>query len=164
MQIRNRVLRDILHVQEVVTPLCIVTYYIKWVDTSWTYSIVSLHIHIDALVMPKTCQIFSALCQQYTKCYIYAKKPQKWAISTHFYAAMGDYGMQNPVLWIHIFLLPWIRIIFFPSIKLNISSRSLFLHLCTLNWRIHRGRRRCYTPPPPLKKQNLIRRREKKGK
>ena len=28
----------ILYVQEVVTPLDIVTYYIKWVTTSWTHS------------------------------------------------------------------------------------------------------------------------------
>ena len=30
---------DILYVQEVVTPFYRVSYYIKWVTTSWTYSI-----------------------------------------------------------------------------------------------------------------------------
>ena len=29
---------NILYVQEVVTPFYIVSYYIKWVTTSWTYS------------------------------------------------------------------------------------------------------------------------------
>ena len=86
----------------------------------------SKSIHIDALVMPKTCQIFSALCQQYTKCYIYAKKPQKWAVSTHFYAAMGDYGMQNPVLWIHIFLLPWIWIWVWKKTTENKQDLQIF--------------------------------------